>query len=120
MYSQLPGYVTTKTTNMIGWLLVLALIGAAAFVVCGTHQIHSRLLHAIRRYQRQPSTTRLTTWMMSYGTYKMLLPLRRTLPRLCENHRIGSVALCRIAMTIESPCAACTWPTLPKTPQPPA
>ena len=33
MYSQLPGYVTTKTTNMIGWLLVLALIGAAAFVV---------------------------------------------------------------------------------------
>jgi hypothetical protein len=32
MQSQLPGYVT-KTTNMTGWLLVLALIGAAAFVV---------------------------------------------------------------------------------------
>src|SRR5947208_14505249 len=31
MYSQLPGYVTTKTTNTTGWLLVLALLSAAGF-----------------------------------------------------------------------------------------
>jgi len=32
MYNQLPGYVTTKTTNMTVWLLVLALLGAVGFV----------------------------------------------------------------------------------------
>ena len=32
MYSQLPGYVTTKKPNATGWLLVLALFSAAGFV----------------------------------------------------------------------------------------